>query len=172
MWGPMIDRRGAKLVYLVSMLCVALVPLPWVWAQGLGMVLFAQVLSGLSWSGYEVGYLAMQLENSTSKTRPYVFAAQSMANGLMQIAGVMAAAHFLLPRVEGYREVFLASTYGRVAITAIAPFALASMRGRGVRSARLAVRLFGLRAHGGFAVRPVLTSDSADDARAEEDDRV
>ena len=69
MWGPQVDRRGAKRVFLVSMLCVALVPLPWVWSDGLAMVLFAQVLSGLSWSGYEVGYLALLLENSTSKFR-------------------------------------------------------------------------------------------------------
>lgn len=160
MWGPLVDRRGAKLVYLVSMLCVALVPLPWVWSNGLAMVLFAQVLSGLSWSGYEVGYLTMLLENSTSKTRPYVFAAQSLANGMMQISGVMAAANLLLPHVEGFREVFAVSAVGRVLVAATAPFVIMGIRAHGARPGRFAFKFFGLRSHGGFSLRPVLADES------------
>lgn len=167
MWGPQVDRRGAKRVYLISMLCVALVPLPWVWSHGLAMVLFAQVLSGLSWSGYEVGYLAILLENSTSKTRPYVFAAQSLANGLMQISGVMAAAHLLLPHVGGFRDVFMVSVVGRILVAATAPFVIMGIRERGVGTRRFSLKFFGLRAHGGFSLRPILTDENPDDEKAE-----
>lgn len=171
-WGRVIDQRSSRLVYLISMAGVALVPLPWVWAQGLGGAVAAQVLSGAAWSGYEVGYLAMLLEGSSRKMRPHVFAAQSILNGSMQIAGTMFAALVLLPAMAGYRDIFLASAVARVALVLIAPLVLArTARGARVAWSGVGVRLFGLRAHGGFSLRPVpAPSDEteADDPTVEE----
>ena len=96
-WGRLIDRHGARGVYLFCMICVGLIPLPWVWVNGLGLVIFAQLLSGAAWSGYEVGYLSLLLENSRSRERPYLFAMQSLANGWMQLAGAMVASLVILP---------------------------------------------------------------------------
>ena len=159
-WGRIVDQQSARTAYLISMIGVALVPWPWVWAQGLTLVILAQVVSGAMWSGYEVGYLAMLLENSTSKTRPYVFASQSVLNGIMQIAGTVFGAQVVFPLVGGYREVFAASALGRMALVAVAPFVLAALvRGERVRWDEVGVRLFGLRAHGGFSVRPVLPAE-------------
>ena len=33
-WGRLIDRHGARGVFLVSVVCIGLVPLPWLWARG------------------------------------------------------------------------------------------------------------------------------------------
>jgi MFS family permease len=156
-WGHLIDRQGAKLVFLISMLCVAMVPLPWFFANGLGAVILAQVFSGISWSGYEVGYFSLLLEKSTRKTRPFVFASQSVANGLAQLAGVILASTLIFPRVDGYREVFLISMTGRLAITIGAPVMLLGIRRAPAAVwSRMGLRLYGLRSNGGFSMRPVL----------------
>jgi MFS family permease len=159
-WGHLTDRQSARLVYLGTMLGVALVPLPWFWANGLLLVLFAQVFSGSMWSGYEVGYLTMLLENSTAKTRPWIFASQSVVNGTMQIAGTLFAAQLVLPLVGDYRGMFLVSSGLRTAVFIAAPFALASLiPGQRLRWSEVGVRFFGLRPHGGFSVRPILPSE-------------
>ena len=163
-WGRLIDRHGARGVFLVSIFCIALVPLPWLWARGVGVVVFAQVISGVSWSGFEVGYLSMLLENSRSRERPYLFALQSVGNGWMQLAGVLTASLVFLPRVEGYRDIFAISMFGRFLVAMTAPLVLAGLE-RGVRPSLTHVgwRLFGLRTHGGFSVRPVLPSGEKDE---------
>jgi MFS family permease len=166
-WGRLVDRRGPRGVLVGSMFVVALIPLPWVWAGGLGVVVAAQMLSGSAWSAFELGYLSMLLENSRSRERPYLFALQSLANGWMQLAGVLAASLLILPRVGGYRDVFAVSAAGRFLVAMAAPLVLAGLE-RGVRPALSQVgwRVFGLRTHGGFSVRPLLPSDEKDDAGA------
>lgn len=162
-WGRIIDGQGARGVFLGCMVCVALIPLPWVFASGLGLVMFAQVLSGASWSGFEVGYLSLLLENSRSRERPYLFALQSLGHGWMQLAGALTASLVILPRVEGFRTVFAVSAAGRLVVALCAPFVLAGIA-RGSRAAlqQTGWRVFGLRPHGGFSVRPVLPSGEAE----------
>lgn len=159
-WGRIIDRQGARGVFLACMVCVALIPVPWVFAQGLGVVVLAQMLSGASWSGFEVGYLSLLLENSRSRERPYLFALQSLGHGWMQLAGAMTGSLLILPRVEGFRTIFAISAGARLGVALIAPLVLAGLeRGSGAALLRSGWRLFGLRAHGGFSVRPVLPDD-------------
>ncbi len=130
-WGRLIDRHGARGVFLVSIVCIGLVPLPWILTQGLTVVVFAQMLSGLSWSGFEVGYLSLLLENSRSRERPYLFALQSLGNGWMQLAGAMVSSLVLLPRVESYRSIFALTALGRLLVAMSAPLVLAGLeRGR------------------------------------------
>ena len=167
-WGHLVDRRGPRPVFLASMMLIALVPLPWVWANGLPLVVLGQALSGAAWSGFEVGYLTLLLENSRSRERPYLFALQSLGNGWMQLAGVMFASLVIMPRVGGYRDVFAISAAGRLAVVLVAPLVLVGLAtGRRALGEAMSLRVFGLRAHGGFAVRPVMTSDAQEESGAE-----
>jgi len=161
-WGRLIDRQGARGVFLGCLVCVGLIPLPWVFAKGLGVVVAAQLLSGAAWSGFEVGYLSLLLEHSRSRERPYLFALQSLGHGWMQLAGALTASLVILPRVEGFRTVFALSAAGRLAVGLAAPLLLAGLaRGSRQTLQQTGWRIFGLRAHGGFSVRPVLPSDDA-----------
>jgi len=163
-WGRLIDRHGARGVLLVSMFCIALVPLPWLWANGLGMVIFAQVISGASWSAFEVGYLSLLLENSRSRERPYLFALQSLGNGWMQLLGVLTASLLFMPRIDGFRDIFAISMMGRFLVAMSAPLVLAGLvRGTRPSLTQIGWRMFGLRTHGGFSVRPLLPSGEKDD---------
>lgn len=162
-WGHFVDQRGARVVYLAAMLCVALVPLPWMLAGGIAGVLMAQAVSGTAWSGYEVSYFSLLLEKSTRQTRPFVFAAQSIANGTFQLGGVLIAASFLIPRVDSYRDIFAFTLAGRLLVTLAAPLLLMGVRsGPRMAWSRLNLRLFGLRPNGGFSMRPIL--DTADES--------
>jgi len=164
LWGHWIDRRGAKIVFLLSMFCIAIIPGVWLLAGGLGLVMLAQAFSGSSWAGYEVGYLSLLLENSRSKVRPYVFALQSLGNGWMQLTGVLVASLFILPRVEGYRAIFAVSAVGRLLVAMAAPLVLVGVRRTGRAAlAGMGWRVFGLRAHGGFSVRPILPSGEGEE---------
>jgi MFS family permease len=169
-WGRLVDRYGARGVFLVCMVFIALIPLPWVWARGLGVVIFAQLVSGSSWSGFEVGYLSLLLENSRSRERPYLFALQSLGNGWMQLAGAMVASLVIMPRVGGFRDIFAISMAGRLLVAMSAPLVLAGLE-RGARPALAEIgwRVFGLRPHGGFSVRPILPSDDTPEAGGEAD---
>jgi MFS family permease len=159
-WGRAIDRHGARGVYLASIILVGIVPLPWVWAQGLGIVVLAQLLSGASWSGLEVGYLSLLLENSRSRERPYLFALQSLGHGAMQLAGALTGSLLILPLVEEFRMIFAISAVGRLAVGMSAWFVLADVaRGSRATLQHTGWRVFGLRSHGGFSVRPVLPSE-------------
>ena len=170
-WGLAADRSGPRRVFLGSMFVIAIVPLPWVWAHGIPLVVLGQVLSGAAWSGFEVGYLTLILENSRSRERPYLFALQSLGNGWMQLSGVMVASLVILPLVGGYREVFAVSAVGRMLVVLAAPFVLAGLvSGRRALREAVTLRVFGLRAHGGFAVRPVLGPETDGDADADESD--
>jgi len=138
--------------------------LPWLWAKGLGMVILAQVVSGASWSGFEVGYLSLLLENSRSRERPYLFALQSLGNGWMQLAGVLTASLVFLPHVGGYRDIFAISMVGRFLVAMSAPLVLAGLvRGARPPLGQIGWRMFGLRTHGGFSVRPLLPSGEKED---------
>ncbi len=166
-WGRLIDRHGARGVFLVCIVCTGLIPIPWLWAHGLGLVIFAQMISGASWSGYEVGYMSMLLENSRSRERPYLFALQSLGNGWMQLAGALTASLVILPQVDGFRQVFAVSMVGRLLVALSAPLVLAGVaRGSRATLSQVGWRVFGLRVHGGFSVRPVLPSEDQEEPGA------
>ncbi len=170
-WGRLIDRHGARGTFLVCIVCVGLVPLPWLWAGGLGMVVFAQAISGVSWSGYEVGYLSLILENSHSRERPYLFALQSLGNGWMQLTGALVGSLVILPRVDGYQNIFAISMLGRLLVAMCAPLVLVGLeRGRRTSMSQVGWRVFGMRPHGGFSVRPVLPSEDQEDDQGESAD--
>jgi len=161
-WGRTVDRRGARPTYALAALLVALVPLPWLWAKGLGWVVVGQSLSGLSWAGYEIAYLSGLLWASTKRTRPYVFAAQTLLNGSMQLLGGLAGAALLAAAGREFRVVFAVSLLARLALAAVVPRVVP--RGEGEEPGRAVplLRVIGFRAHGGLTHRPVDGPRAAD----------
>jgi MFS family permease len=149
-WGRAIDRYGARSIFLLAAVGVAIVPVPWLFASGLGMVLFAQSLSGITWGGYEVSHFTLLLETADAKVRPALVAAMNTANGLAQLAGSMLGGVLLHQSGQVYQLVFAVSTIGRL-VTALllAPMVPALKPGIGRR--RLLLRLMGFRVSGGVA---------------------
>lgn len=156
LWGRAIDAHGPRSILALALLLVAAVPFPWVFAQGLGIVLLGQTLSGIAWSGFEVAHFNQLLDTGYRRTRLHLFAAQSVMNGTAQLLGSATGA-LLLPLFDGgYRALFLASCIGRLAVALAMPAVLPAQRGSpSIGRRQLALRLVGIRPAGGPMHRPV-----------------
>ncbi len=153
-WGRAVDRLGARHAYGLGLLLTAIVPLPWVFAEGLPAILAAQVLSGIAWGGYEVALFALMLDSSTSSTRAQMFGAQSMGNGFGQIAGGMVGSALLAG--HGYAGLFAVGFAARFAVALVVPATLRDMRPVGApRREPLLLRIIGFRPGPGLNHRPI-----------------
>ena len=154
-WGVLVDEVGARRAYALAAVMVALVPLPWLWANSLLWVLVAQAFSGASWASYEISVFTVQLDASVRRTRPMVFAAQSVLNGSAQLAGSTLGGIALAAMSGRWQAVFALSLALRLCVALAVPWLIPHL-GSGPRSRRqLALRLIGFRAHGGASFRPV-----------------
>lgn len=155
-WGRMIDRYGARAVFLLAAVLVALVPLPWLWVHGVAMVIAAQALSGLSWGGHEVSQFSLLLESSPARSRVHVFAMMSVLTGIAQLLGSLLGGWLLMAADRRFAVVFMVSTACRLGVALAAPRVIPPRVGaRGIGRRRLFLRLLGFRVSGGMESRPI-----------------
>jgi MFS family permease len=168
-WGGVIDAHGPRQVFALCAVAAALVPLPWVFADGLAVALFAQALSGAAWAGYELSYFAVMLASTYRRTRPQSFAAQNVLNGGAQLAGGLLGS-LLLARLGGdFRMLFAVSTAARLVLAIGAPGWLPRISQHDAIGRRaLLLRVVGFRAHGGLVHRLVLLDPPAEGESASE----
>jgi MFS family permease len=166
-WGRLVDSRSPQRAYLVAVLLSAVVPVPWLWIDGLHGVLWAQALSGFAWGGYEVALFTMMLHSTRRSTRPHLYSTQTFGNAVGQCAGSLGGAEILA--AASYPAVFAASAVARVGIAfglAVALGGLPRLRGRPVA---MVLRVVGYRPGTGVVHRPIEepTSPAGDQERAE-----
>ena len=155
-WGRLIDRRGAVPVYRVASLLIALVPVPWIFADRAWIVFVAQGLSGVAWAGHEVAILTLTLAAVPGRRRAVLLTAQSLMNGGAQLVGGLAGGS-LSQAFSGLHAVaFGASALARLCVALSAPFALAALR-RLPLTGVPAARVVGWRPHGGVMRLPIST---------------
>jgi len=164
-WGRALDRHGPRSIYSMALLCAALVPLPWLWAGGIGWVLAAQFFSGVSWSGHEVSQFSILLDVSYRRTRPHVFAALNLVHGSAQLVGATLGGLVVTATGGRYRWVFAISLVLRLAVAFSLPRVVPRIGRHGPGRRQLILRAVGWRASGGIAHRPVAI-DELDDSEA------
>ncbi len=149
-WGRILDHHGARNVYLLAVALIGIVPLPWLWAEGLAWVLIAQALSGFAWGGHELAQFAYVLESTPEQMRPHTFASLTIAQGTAQLLGGLIGG-VLLGLVGGdFRTIFAISMIGRAAVAALLPRTLPVLTsGSPVRRRQLFLRMVGIRPSGG-----------------------
>lgn len=130
-WGRLVDRFGAVPVYQVSAVLVALVPVPWIFADQAWVVFAAQAFSGVAWAGNEVSMLALTLSAVDTRRRAVLVAAQSVANGLAQVGGGLLGTTIAGPHPASHAPSFAASAAGRLAVALMAPLLLRGLRRAG-----------------------------------------
>ena len=159
-WGRLIDRYGARAAFLLAVVLVALVPLPWLWVRGVAMVIVAQALSGLSWGGHEVSQFSLLLETSHARSRLHVFAMMSVFTGVAQLTGSLLGGWLLMSVDRNFLVVFVVSAACRLGVALAAPAIIpASIGTPGIGRRRLFLRLLGFRASGGMESRPMPVDD-------------
>jgi MFS family permease len=159
-WGRAIDRFGPRAPFQVAALLIALIPLPWLFAEGVAVVVVAQVLSGFAWGGHEVSQFSMLLDGADARMRPQLFASVNILSGVAQVAGTLAGAALLAGTGGAYTTVFAASMAGRFAVAAIAPRLIPAHRGgRPVRRMHVLFRIIGFGPSGGVEQRALTVSE-------------
>ncbi|MBK9384845.1 MAG: MFS transporter [Planctomycetes bacterium] len=164
-WGRAIDLRGPRAACALAGVLLALVPLPWLWAEGLGWVIFAQAFSGSCWSGFEVSHFAVLLESSYRRTRPYILAASSMLNGLAQITGSLCGALLVERWLHDLRLLFALSVAVRLS-TALALARTLAMHARSFPQRGLLLRSPGSRDARDDDARDAREEDARESERA------
>lgn len=158
-WGRVVDTHNPRSVFLLAIVLVALIPLPWMWAHGLAWVIVAQCLSGFAWGGHEISQLSLYLDVSRSAIRQHVFALQSFLQGTTQLLGTLTGGLLLGWFTGRYWLLFLVSAVVRALVAMAAPKLLEHVQVPNERAHRLLLRVIGLRASGGLAHRAVDTDD-------------
>ncbi len=159
-WGKVVDSYNPRSVFLLATFLVAVIPLPWLWADGLLWVIVAQCLSGFAWGGHEISQMALYLDITRSAMRQHVFALQSFLHGCGQLAGTLLGG-LLLGWVGGrYWLLFLSSTLARAAVALVAPRWLAHVEVPEERRHVLLLRVIGLRPSGGLHHRAVAVEET------------
>lgn len=161
-WGSAMDQYGTFPVYLVTLVIIGLLPLPWLWQPGLFVIILAQAASGFGWGGYELAHFTMLLESSFRATRQYVFALHSILGGVAQLTGGMVGAALFAATSGSFVTVFALSLAGRTLLALLAPYWLLSMRRHSrVGRRRVLMRVMGFRPSGGLALRPIQVTEPA-----------
>jgi len=154
--GRAIDAHGATAAFRLAAILVSLIPLPWVFLDSFGMVIAIQALSGFAWALHEIALLALVLEHASARTRPVVFAAQSLLHGFAQCLGCVTAALLLSTMGNSLRTVFAISFFARLLVAAAVPFFVREIAGRPpMGRGKLLLRIVGFRPSGGVTHRPV-----------------
>jgi len=159
LWGRRVDQLGARPVFLVSAVLTSIVPLPFLWADGLAWVIVAQTLSGVAWAGYELSIFTLVLERTYRRVRPQVFALLALANGLAQLAGSLAGAEFIGAFALPLVAVFAVSFAGRMLISAgLVKWLPHAAWETPLRRREVLFRVVGFRVSGGLGLRPMSES--------------
>lgn len=151
-WGRTVDQAGPRSVFFVAALIVGLIPLPYLWTEGLAWVLVGQALSGLSWAAYELSLFSLLLNRTYRGIRPHAFALQSLLNGAAQLGGGLTGAAILaaLPS-PNLRALFAISMALRLAVAAALPRLVPVQRDETMLGRRaVMMRVIGFRPSGGL----------------------
>lgn len=160
-WGRAIDRYGARPTFLLAVLLIAVVPAPWFFATGLGVVAPAQAFSGIGWAGYEVGLFSLLLEITRPAARPYAVALVAVATGTGQLLGGLLGA--LVVGRFAFVGVLAATLAARLAISLGLPALVSATDTKTIGRRKLLLRVIGIRPNAGLIHRLLLVEPGDDD---------
>lgn len=139
-FGVWIDRHGARAVWLLGAIGCALVPLPYLWAEGWPWVFLSQFVAGLTWGCFEIALFVLLLQTTFRATRPHAIAAQTGLNGLAQLTGSLLGGLILTATGRNFRLLFLISIALRCGLALWLPRLVRPRQGGGDLGARALLR--------------------------------
>lgn len=88
-WGSLCDRHGNRSVLMATCCLMPLLPLFWVFTRSYPVLLFGQIVSGATWSGFNLAASNFIYDSVGQENRARVFSFYSVVNGLFSLAGGM-----------------------------------------------------------------------------------
>ena len=86
-WGKACDRYGSRKVLLVGTLLISFVPLGWIFATTLPVILALQAFAGFAWAAFEISSFSIVIGATSSASRASWVSLQNTASGLFGLLG-------------------------------------------------------------------------------------
>ncbi len=110
-WGDIIDKYGSRKVFSFTSYIIITLPILWIFSPNIYWLIFIQILSGLSWAGFQLATSNFLYDACTPQKRARVFAYYSALNGVAFFLGAMTGALllFVLPEhfIFAYTVLFI-----------------------------------------------------------------
>jgi MFS family permease len=88
-WGALSDRHGNRAVLKATSCLLPVLPLFWIFSTDYFVLLMAQVVSGVTWSGFNLAASNFVYDAVTPAKRARAFSYYNVINGLFSVAGAM-----------------------------------------------------------------------------------
>jgi MFS family permease len=98
-WGALSDRHGNRAVLKATSCLLPTLPLFWIFSDNYSVLLFAQVVSGITWSGFNLAASNFIYDAVTPAKRARAFSYYNVINGLFSVAGGMLVGAFIAEHV-------------------------------------------------------------------------
>lgn len=116
-WGRIAERHGAKTVLWLGGIGLVPLALLWTFSDNFLWLAFTQIVSGVAWGAYELGFFLMFFETLPANQRTRLLTYYNFANALAMAVGALSGAA-LLAWVgccsEAYFTLFTVSSAGRL----------------------------------------------------------
>lgn len=86
-WGMIGDRHGNRSVLVATCCLMPLLPLLWIVSSNYALLLFAQVVSGACWSGFNLAASNFVYDAVSKPKRARAFSYYNLLNGIFSVAG-------------------------------------------------------------------------------------
>ncbi len=132
-WGKHADKIGNVKVLRLTSFIIAALPFLWIVNQHPGYLMFAQVVSGFAWSGFNLCAVNFIFDAVTPEKRTRCIAYFNFLNGFALCLGALLGGYLLsiLPALFGFRILSL------FLISSILRFAVAVLFSGGIKEVRL-----------------------------------
>lgn len=158
LWGELARQRGAS--WLLTLGGTAIVPLTLLWtvSQNYYWLVLIQVINGVAWAAYELGFFLMFFESIPARSRIKMLTYYNVANTTAWCAGSSLGALILTSlgaTVSTYYLLFSLSALGRLGAMGYLYFHRPTIK---VRVTQIGLRVLGLRPNGSSLDSPILPS--------------
>jgi MFS family permease len=116
-WGRIAERSGARRVLWIGGVCLVPLSSLWILSEEVAWLVVVQILSGIAWAAYELGFFLMFFETLPAGQRTRLLTYYNFANTLAVCAGALCGAAVLGwvgYSSYGYHYLFGLSSLGRL----------------------------------------------------------
>lgn len=88
-WGELLDRFGCRKLILINGVGIACLMLPWAYFDTFLPLCILQLISGYFWSGFELAWFQIIMENTQPHNRTQAYTLQQICGGLAMLIGAL-----------------------------------------------------------------------------------